>query len=335
MKIKKVLIRNEEKFYNYFTEIFKDDDTGKFVKNDITLGYSFGQVEYPKMVELGCCEAPLSVNNHNYRLTYYKWMMKANSLKNIKEIINSFDSLINIDFDIPEIVMFILDESNNIYMILNENKKIRIIYFKDYVKKVYESELVLESDNVSIWYINEENKDVLDNLLNEAKEFLAHDDHIQLASILYSSMSNGAGLRDVIFTQGCSVHCKNCFNGHTWNFHDGESWKIDKIIENLNKNTINHKVTLSGGNPLEQQNILPLLKALKENGYNIWCYTGFLYEYCLDFFKDELQYIDVLVDGPFKEEFKSEECRYRGSSNQRIIDVQKSLKERKIIELNY
>lgn len=331
MKIKKILVRNMETFYENFTEVYKDNDTGKFIRNDVTLGYCLRVIE-PEIIESNEFQYPL---HEFYRFNYNKCKIITKPMKDNKDLIDRFDVLLKLSFDKPEIIVFIIDELDNIHMFLNENGSIKVIYFKDYKESVIRYEIELESDNVSIWYINEKNKDILDNLLNKAKEFLAHDDHIQLASILYSSMSNGAGLRDVIFTQGCSVHCKNCFNGHTWNFHDGESWKIDKIIENLNKNTINHKVTLSGGNPLEQQNILPLLKALKENGYNIWCYTGFLYEYCLDFFKDELQYIDVLVDGPFKEEFKSEECRYRGSSNQKIIDVQKSLKERKVIELNY
>ena len=120
---------------------------------------------------------------------------------------------------------------------------------------------------------------------------------MRIASLGLDSLVNGSGLRRVVFFQGCSLHCKGCFNKHTWSFNEGKEISIDELIKDIENTTINKKLTLSGGNPLEQKEILTFLIKLKEKNYNIWCYTGYTYEYCLKHFREELNYIDVLVDG--------------------------------------
>ena len=157
---------------------------------------------------------------------------------------------------------------------------------------------------------------------------------MRIASLGFDSLVNGSGLRRVVFFQGCSLHCKGCFNKHTWSFNEGKEISIDELIKDIENTTINKKLTLSRGNPLEQKEILTFLIKLKEKNYNIWCYTGYTYEYCLKHFREELNYIDVLVDGKFMKQYKGY-YRYKGSSNQRIIDVQKSLKNNKIEVMQY
>ena len=143
-------------------------------------------------------------------------------------------------------------------------------------------------------------------------------------------ISNGPGVRVSIFMQGCSFHCKNCFNPETHDFNKGEEFTystINKILELSNKDYIKG-LSILGGEPLHEFNILGtirLAKAFKEKFPNktIWVWTGFLFENVIN--KDIFKYIDVLVDGQFEQELHDPLLLYRGSSNQRVIDVQKSL----------
>ena len=159
------------------------------------------------------------------------------------------------------------------------------------------------------------------------------DNEIRLAGILYESLANGPGLRRVLFSQGCNHNCKNCFNEDTHDFNGGTLKNINEIIEDIIDNPMIKGVTFSGGDPLEQADKFAYIaKVLKEKGLNIWCYTGYTFEYILDHqsehagWRELLKYIDVLVDGRFEEDKKEEGLRFRGSSNQRIIDVQESIK---------
>lgn len=166
------------------------------------------------------------------------------------------------------------------------------------------------------------------------------------ADIKKADIANGLGVRVSVFVSGCNHHCKNCFNPEAWNFNYGEEFtekEIDKIIKELDHPYVSG-LTLLGGEPLEhinQQGLLPLLRKVKEKlpDKNIWCYTGYTFD--KDVMGDMcnkweetpelLSYIDVIVDGKFEEENKDIKLRFRGSSNQRIIDVQKSLKANKVI----
>ena len=159
-------------------------------------------------------------------------------------------------------------------------------------------------------------------------------------------ISNGPGVRVSIFMQGCTFNCKNCFNPEAWDFNYGKEFtdtEINKVIEELDHSYVTG-LSLLGGEPLEhsnQQGLLPLLRKVKEKlpDKNIWCYTGYTFDndvmgkMCNNWEEtpELLSYIDVIVDGKFEEEKKDIKLRFRGSSNQRIIDVKKSLKEKKAV----
>ncbi|MBE6008083.1 MAG: anaerobic ribonucleoside-triphosphate reductase activating protein [Lachnospiraceae bacterium] len=160
--------------------------------------------------------------------------------------------------------------------------------------------------------------------------------------IKYIDVANGPGVRVSIFVSGCSHHCKGCFNEETWDFNFGEAYTSeteDRIMEYLKPNHI-RGLSLLGGDPMEPSNmeaLVPLLKRVKAElpHKDIWCYTGCLFERDVlgklmekySFTKDFVENIDILVDGPYVEELKNVNLRFRGSENQRIIDVKKSLEK--------
>lgn len=152
--------------------------------------------------------------------------------------------------------------------------------------------------------------------------------NIRLSGIAYESLVNGPGIRRVFFAQGCKHNCKGCFNPETHNFNGGELKNIEELISDVKENPLLDGVTFSGGDPMEQaEKFKVMAKEFKNIGLNIWCYTGYKIE---DILRDEvklefLKYIDVLVDGKFEEELKDESLKNKGSKNQRIIDVQKTL----------
>ena len=167
------------------------------------------------------------------------------------------------------------------------------------------------------------------------------------ADIKDIDVANGPGVRVSVFVSGCNHHCKGCFNPCTWDFNYGNKFTdetIDKVIKDLDKDYVSG-LTLLGGEPLEYENqkgLLPLVKKVKEKfpDKNIWCYTGFDFEKDVmgkmtktwDETKELLSYIDVVVDGQFIEEKKDLKLKFRGSSNQRIIDVPQSIKEEKVVK---
>ena len=163
---------------------------------------------------------------------------------------------------------------------------------------------------------------------------------MKYAKIRKMDISNGEGVRVSLFVQGCSFHCKNCFNPETWNFDGGKFFtdiEKEKIIKLVNKDYI-AGLSILGGEPLHPNNIeavSDVCKNLKKIYPNktIWLWTGFKYE---DILKREnncniLNYIDVLVDGQFEENKKDLTLKWKGSSNQRVIDCKKSLAENKVI----
>ena len=158
---------------------------------------------------------------------------------------------------------------------------------------------------------------------------------IRLAAPLQSdSIVDGEGIRTVIWTQGCGHHCKGCHNPETWSFEEGYLADVDSVIEEIDNLEGQDGITLSGGDPLYQVDAcLEITKHCKEKNLNVWCYTGFLYEEIIKNPKmlELLNYIDVLVDGPFILEQRSLDLKFKGSENQRVIDVPNSLKENKIV----
>ncbi len=166
------------------------------------------------------------------------------------------------------------------------------------------------------------------------------------ATIKYYDIANGQGVRTSLFVSGCTHKCKGCFNSEAWDFKYGKPFTKeveDEIILSLKDDFIDG-LSLLGGEPFEvanQKALLPFLKRVKEKypNKNVWCYTGYLFDKDLLTesrvkTKDTLEMlklIDVLVDGKFIEELKDISLQFKGSSNQRIIDVQKSLKENQVI----
>ena len=161
---------------------------------------------------------------------------------------------------------------------------------------------------------------------------------IRLASkeLLTDSIVDGDGLRSVIWTQGCSHHCKGCHNPETWDFNAGIEVDVEDVKKEIDNLALQDGITLSGGDPFFQIDACTeIAKYAKKRGLNVWAYTGFLFEDLLNNPKaiNFLKYIDVLVDGPFQIENKSLLASYRGSTNQRIINVPKSLKDVKVHQI--
>lgn len=149
-------------------------------------------------------------------------------------------------------------------------------------------------------------------------------------------IANGPGVRVALWVQGCSIHCNNCHNQITWNFDYGKQFTnetMHELYDALNLPYI-QGLTLTGGHPLEKQNIkqcteicITIKTMLPEK--DIWLYTGYVWEDIKDL--QIMNYIDVLVDGPYIDELRDISLAFCGSSNQRIIDVQQSLQQNKII----
>ena len=153
---------------------------------------------------------------------------------------------------------------------------------------------------------------------------------IRVLDIAYETMADGPGLRTSIYCAGCAHHCQGCHNPQSWDFKGGKEMSVQELLD-IVKDDEFADVTFSGGDPLYQvEAFTELARRIKEETRKtIWCYTGFLFEDLLNMPAQRglLEYVDVLVDGRFIEALKDEELRFRGSSNQRIIDVQASLKK--------
>ena len=159
-------------------------------------------------------------------------------------------------------------------------------------------------------------------------------------NIKTDDMLNGDGLRVTCWVSGCSIRCFNCYNPQTWDFNSGIPFTDDtmqEILYDLSKPYIKG-LTLSGGHPLDTQNapkVLEIVKRVKMVFPNkdIWIYTGYVWEDIIkdDTLKEILKRTDVLVDGAYIDELRDISLPFRGSSNQRIIDVQESLNQNKVI----
>ncbi len=166
------------------------------------------------------------------------------------------------------------------------------------------------------------------------------------AEIKYCDIANGEGVRVSLFVSGCRRHCKNCFNKVTWDFSYGEPFTEEveeKILSELALDYI-QGLTLLGGDPFEPENqcvLLPFLKKLRKRlpQKDIWCFTGYTFsngklleeESNCEATEELISLIDVLVDGRFIEELKDIRLKFRGSSNQRVIDVKSSLSSGNIV----
>ena len=163
-----------------------------------------------------------------------------------------------------------------------------------------------------------------------------------------NDIANGLGVRTTLFVSGCTHHCKGCFQPQTWSFDFGNPYTKeveDDILASLSPYYI-AGLTLLGGEPMEPANqavLLPLLRRVRAEkpSKNVWCYSGYTFEEMLcgrahcEVTDSMLSMIDVLVDGPFIESLKNIRLKFRGSENQRIIDVPKSLRQGNVIQIEF
>ncbi|MCR5817145.1 MAG: anaerobic ribonucleoside-triphosphate reductase activating protein [Ruminococcus sp.] len=169
---------------------------------------------------------------------------------------------------------------------------------------------------------------------------------MKYAEIKNNDIANGEGVRVTLFVSGCTHHCEGCFNPMTWDFEYGEEFtdETEKTVLDLLSPSYIKGLTLLGGEPMEpvnQRGLLPLLKKVKEQYPNktVWCYSGYLFDKELlsesrarcEVTDELLSYIDILVDGEFVLEKKNIMLQFRGSENQRIIDVKKSLTSGEVV----
>ena len=165
---------------------------------------------------------------------------------------------------------------------------------------------------------------------------------MNMAGFYDESISNGLGWRAVLFVSGCPHHCPGCHNKIAQDYNYGKKFDKEEIINKIMDNSILKGITISGGEPLFKENmpeVLDFIKEVKQKrpNFNVWCYAGYTLEQLEDR-KDEitdecLNEIDVLVDGRFVESRKDPNLKFRGSSNQRIIDIHKSLADHEVVQL--
>lgn len=162
---------------------------------------------------------------------------------------------------------------------------------------------------------------------------------MRFSKIKDNDIANGLGITMSLWTQGCPHHCKGCFNSETWDFNIEKEFTKDDlkyILDSIDKNKIKRDLSILGGEPLCSQNVEGVINLCKEfkkyyPDKKIYLWTGYTVENFNEIQKEILKYIDVLVDGKFEEDKKSLAIMLRGSSNQRVIDVNKSLKQNDII----
>jgi anaerobic ribonucleoside-triphosphate reductase activating protein len=164
---------------------------------------------------------------------------------------------------------------------------------------------------------------------------------MKMAGFYDESISNGLGWRAVLFVSGCPHNCPGCHNKEAQNFNYGEDFNEEDLLNRIQENSILNGITISGGEPLCEQNISQVLKFIKDvkqikPNFNVWCYSGYTLEELINRNDDTtnncLKEIDVLVDGEFKQDLKDPNLKFKGSSNQRIIDLKPTLKTHQFIE---
>lgn len=161
---------------------------------------------------------------------------------------------------------------------------------------------------------------------------------MNIAGFYPDSISNGEGWRAVLFVSGCPHHCPGCHNPQSWDKDYGEPYNEEVLYQQIMENPFLDGLTLSGGEPfLYCKDLLPLVQRVKEKRLSIWSYTGFTFEELVHWSKKNpdvrafLKEIDVLVDGRFQEEKKEPKRIFRGSANQRIIDVKASIEKQQVV----
>ena len=160
---------------------------------------------------------------------------------------------------------------------------------------------------------------------------------LELAGIVTDSIVDGPGIRTCVFCQGCPHHCQGCHNPETWDFGCGTAMEEERIVQIVRSNPLCRGVTFSGGEPFAQaEGFAKLARLLKAAGYEVASYSGYTFEQLLrgtPAQRELLDAIDVLIDGPFVLSERSLQLPFRGSRNQRILDVPKSLAAGEPVEI--
>lgn len=163
---------------------------------------------------------------------------------------------------------------------------------------------------------------------------------MRIAGLVQDSIVDGPGLRFVLFAQGCDKRCGGCHNPDTWDMSGGEEMSVADIIEEMSRNQLTDGLTLSGGEPLLQAaECAEIAAAAQSKGLNVWLYTGSVFEELIMKASEDraVEYLldntDVLVDGPYIADEKTLQLKWRGSRNQRVLDMRKSLEVGLAVEL--
>lgn len=160
-------------------------------------------------------------------------------------------------------------------------------------------------------------------------------DTVRIAGVIRQSIVDGPGMRFVVFTQGCPHRCAGCHNPQTHTFSDGYDCEVGKMLAEIVKNPLLKGITLSGGEPFcRPAELLPLVRVVRDKGMDVYCYSGYTFEELLAMSEldpaagELLGLIDVLIDGRFVLEERDLTLRFRGSRNQRVLDLPASLRDR-------
>lgn len=150
------------------------------------------------------------------------------------------------------------------------------------------------------------------------------EDRLRVLNIVDGTIVDGPGLRTSIYFAGCPHHCEGCHNPQSWDAAGGELMTVEELMAVIDENDMN--VTFSGGDPLMQIDaLLPLARAVKEHGYTLWVYTGYTIEEirASESLRRILDYADAVVEGRFVNALRDTSLRFRGSSNQRIVEIKR------------
>ena len=165
---------------------------------------------------------------------------------------------------------------------------------------------------------------------------------IRIAGVVKQSVVDGPGLRFVVFTQGCPHRCPGCHNPDTHDFDGGYDCEVEKILREIDRNPLLSGLTVSGGEPFRRAaELLPLCRAVRGRGMNVICYTGYLFEDLLEQSQIDadiaslLALTDTLVDGKYIQQLRDLTLRFRGSSNQRVIDIPASMETGRAMEAGF
>ena len=145
--------------------------------------------------------------------------------------------------------------------------------------------------------------------------------HLYVASVVHSTSTDGVGLRNALYVSGCNIKCPKCHNKEYWDIYAGQKRSIESVYDELNEDEFN--ISILGGEPLMQyEGVLQLCKMIKERTTKtIWLWSGHCLEEIKKLYPEILKYIDVLVDGPFQEDKYEPNLQWRGSTNQRVINI--------------